>query len=388
MASIHRSSSGSWSVRWREGSRNRSRSFKTKDEARRWQGMVERSEIALPSPGEVPKLADYADAWLAGRTDLAETTAVQYQRWLTFHIYPELGDLRFHELTTPRLVEWQRRRIGEGAGRSVLGKAQTLLSQILDLAVLEGFLAHNPLLSLKRPGYKKQQARWLDAQEVEAIRGYYLDREDVGSAALVSVLAYIGIRPQEALALEWSDLDGDLWVAKKNVQGEILDGSKTGDGHKRFVYVPAPVRADLNTWRDVIPEAKLMFPNRDGQPWTQANYNNWRSRKQEKGGKPAKIKCFKRAALETGIGWNLRPYDLRHTAASLYAAAGWNHLEIADQLGHSPEVSMRVYQHLFRKRRGQEKRSLDEQVAEARKVVRVLFAGDERENSLSPEDFA
>ena len=116
MASVHRRSSGNYQVRWREGRANRSRTFKTRDEARRWQGMVERSEVATPRPGEVPTLMEYADAWLATRTDLAETTRVQYDRWLTFHIYPELAHTPVNELTGQRIQGWQDRRLAEGAG--------------------------------------------------------------------------------------------------------------------------------------------------------------------------------------------------------------------------------------------------------------------------------
>ena len=376
MASVHRRSSGNYQVRWREGRANRSRTFKTRDEARRWQGMVERSEVATPRPGEVPTLMEYADAWLATRTDLAETTRVQYDRWLTFHIYPELAHTPVNELTGQRIQGWQDKRLAEGAGPAVLGKAQTLLSQILDKAVIEGLLAHNPVAPVKRPRYKKGTANPLSVAQVEGLRRWYLERDDLGSATLISVLAYIGLRPQDALALTWADDEGELLVNKKNVAGEIVPGSKTGE-HQRWAYIPAPVRADLNEWRERIPDATLIFPNRDGNPWTAANYNNWRSRRQFKDGKPAKIKCFKLAVVETGLSESVKPYDLRHTAASLYALAGWNHLEIANQLGHSPEVSVRVYQHLLSRKVGARtsRLTVDEMIQQERDaLVPRLFA--------------
>ena len=376
MASVHRRSSGNYQVRWREGKANRSRTFKTRDEARTWQGMVERSEVATPRPGEVPTLMDYADAWLATRTDLAETTRIQYDRWLTFHIYPELGHLPVNELNGKRIQDWQDDRLADGAGPAVLGKAQTLLSQILDKAVIKGLLVSNPVAPVKRPRYKKETANPLSVEQVERLRLWYLERDDLGSATLISVLAYVGLRPQDALALTWDDHDDGLLVNKKNVEGEIVPGSKTGE-HQRWAYIPAPVRADLNEWREQIPDATLIFPNRDGNPWTAANYNNWRSRRQFKDGKPAKIKCFKLAVAETGLGESVKPYDLRHTAASLYALAGWNHLEIANQLGHSPEVSVRVYQHLLSRKVGARtsRLTVDEMIQQERDaLVRRLFA--------------
>lgn len=84
------------------------------------------------------------------------------------------------------------------------------------------------------------------------------------------------------------------------------------------------------------------------------DYANWR-------------RSFQRAAREAGLN-ALSPYDLRHTCASLLAAAGWNHLEIAKQLGHSPETSVRVYQHLLEIGHG-ERRSIDAWITEARQEI-------------------
>lgn len=384
MASVHKTRTGKWEVRFRQGDQNRSRTFKTKEEARGFQAEVERSEFAPLRPKDVPTLGDYANEWLARRDDLADSTRKQYAQWLAFHILPErvekrggldseLGNMRLNEIESSHVKDWQHKRLDAGAGPVVLAKAQTLLSQILDEAVVDGYREYNPVASVKRPRRKKGEKRkgvTLTAVQVEGIREWYLAHDDFGSATLVSVLAYIGIRPQDALALEWRDFDDDLIVNKKNTDGVIVAGSKTNEDSERKVYIPVQVRADLNGWRDRIPHAKLIFPNRDGKPWTAANYNNWRFRKrtkkQQAEGLDAEVKCFKRAVIETGLPESTRPYDLRHTAASLYANAGWNHLEIAHQLGHSPEVSMRVYQHIIDFTPGRERLSIEDMIAAAR----------------------
>jgi integrase len=365
--SIQLTKYGTFEVRYREGRRHRSATFKTKKEATAFQQRVEASPYAPARSGDVPSLEDFAADWLAGRGDLADTTMEQYCRWLDVHIVPDLGHLPLIDLRPRRLAAWQADRLAAGAGPAVLGKAQTLLSQILDSAVLPyEYLEVNPVAALKRPAYKKREHRWLTAAEVESIRRWYLERDDAGSAALVSVLAYVGIRPQDALALRWSDLDERLAVTKKNVDGQILPGSKTGDGYRRTVYVPPTVRAELEDWRH---GDDLIFPRKDGMPWSKSDFDNWRSRRQSKAraeqAGTTKGKCFKLAAEQVGLGWTLKPYDLRHTGATLYAAAGWNHLEVARQLGHSPEVSMRVYQHLFDGTEG-DRRSVEDYILEAR----------------------
>lgn len=349
--SIHRTTAGTYEVRYREGKRNRSATFQTKPEAADFERRATASDYGPRRRQDVPILEDFAVAWMSERGDLAATTAAQYRRWLEVHILPELGHLPLIDIRPRRLAEWQRSRLAAGAGPAVLGKAQSLLSQILDAAVLpHEYLDVNPAAALRRPAHKRREHRWITASEVESIRSRYMMRGEVGSAALVSVLAYVGIRPQDALALVWSDLADRLAVTKKNVDGQILPGSKTGEGYRRKVYVPPTVAAELE---DLRHGDGLIFPRKDGQPWSGSDYNNWRGR------------SFKAAA-----GAGLKPYDLRHTGATLYAAAGWNHLEVARQLGHSPEVSMRVYQHLFDGAEG-ERRSVEDYVAEARNPVLV-----------------
>jgi integrase len=111
------------------------------------------------------------------------------------------------------------------------------------------YLDVNPVLALGRPAYRKREHRWLRANEVESLRSWFVAREDVGSATLISILGYVGIRPQDALALDWSDVGDRLRVIRKNSQGTIKPGSKTGDHYRRTVYLPEPVADDLAEWR-------------------------------------------------------------------------------------------------------------------------------------------
>lgn len=346
MSSIHKTKSGTYELSWRENGKQKSKCFPTKKQAQTRQTEVDRRLIEgkpIVRRKDAPTVREFSNEWLASRTKLASTTQAKYADWLAVHIYPELGHLSLVDLKPSILAEWQKDRLAAGAGPAVLGKAQSLLGQILERAVSpHEYLDANPIRSLPRPEYEKKQHRWLTASEVELLRGWYLERDDLGSAALISVLAYVGIRPQDALARSWVDLGDELVVTSKVSDGLIVPGSKTGEGYKRRVKVPEPVREDLEEWRA---HDGLIFPRAsDGEPWTKNDWDNWRSRYPKKGKRP---KCFKAAAEDTGLGETLKPYDLRHTAASLMAACGWSVVEIAHQLGHSPVQSQRDYQHLL-----------------------------------------
>lgn len=82
-------------------------------------------------------------------------------------------------------------------------------------------------------------------------------------------------------------------------------------------------------------DAELIFPRTDGAVFRDTDYRNWRKRH------------FTPAALAAGVG-EATPYALRHSFASLLVQAGWNPLEIAVEMGNSPEVVQRDYSHLFR----------------------------------------
>jgi integrase len=368
MASIHPTRYGTFEIKWRENGRPRSATRKTSGDARALLADIER-RLAGGRPvvrrKDVPTLEEFAAEWLGRRRDLEQSTKDKYKEWLEVHILPDLGHLSLLDLRPRRLAEWQADRLDDGAGPAVLGKAQSLLGQILKKAVLpHEYLDVNPVAALDRPTYEKREHRWLTAGDAEKLRLWFQEHDDPGSATLISILAYVGIRPQDALALSWTDVGDRLSVTRKNSQGKIKPGSKTGERHKRTVYLPELVAADLEEWRALAPSTALLFPRpSDGQPWTKHDYDNWRSRQGRKG---KRGRGFKAAAVEMGLGASLKPYDLRHTAASLFAACGWSAVEIGNQLGHSPTESQRTYQHLIITDGNSPRKTVDDYIREAR----------------------
>jgi integrase len=358
--SVHRTPQKKYRVKYREGGKQKSATFPTRADAERFDADIKRRQVEgkpVHRQHEAPVLSEFIIDWLAGRTDLTAKTLSGYADALQKHVIPYIGHLRVHgsELRPAVLAEWQRKRLDDGAGASHVLVAHKVLRQILDSAVLPyELLDANPLVPVKQPKLKRKPPRFLRAVDVERIRRQMLDNNELGSATLISILGYVGIRPQDALALEWEHIRQDLAVIQKNVDGKIEPGSKTGQGYLRRVNLPEPVAADLESWRVAQgePTTGLIFPRaKDGQPWRETDYQNWRKSFQGRAGK-ANVK-------------NVSPYDLRHTCASLLAAAGWNHLEIARQLGHSPETSVRVYQHLIRTDFG-ERLPIDRWITEAR----------------------
>lgn len=369
MASIHPTRYGTWEVCWRENGRPKSKTLKKKGDADALRLRIEQRGSFMRAQ-DAPTFEEFGAKVVAGM-DISDETRALYVQLLSTHAMPFVGHLSLVELKPRRWAEWQQQRLDDGAGPAAVGKTQTVISQILDAAVLPyEYVESNTINSLKPPPYEKRSPRWLTAGDVEALRMWFIEQGDLGSATLISVQAYVGIRPEDTLARMWADLDPRLSVTTKNVNGKIKPGSKSGMAYIRKVEVPEIVRQDLEEWRLASSGAGLIFPRRsDGLPWTKTDYDNWRSR-HPKGKGQKRPRCFRRAAEEVGLGDKLRPYDLRHTAASLYAAAGWTAVEIAHQLGHSPTESQRTYQHLIQSD-SRERGSVNDYIREARGLAPV-----------------
>jgi integrase len=175
----------------------------------------------------------------------------------------------------------------------------------------------------------------LAPETVEAIREWLLRRRLVRDATLISVLAYAGLRPGEALALTWAHVRERTLLVESAVSLGTIEGTKTG--RRRTVPLVGPLAQDLSEWRlhTGRPDAKaLVFPGHDGEPWTLTAYQNWRRR------------LYTPAAEDAGVD-RPRPYDLRHSFVSLLIAEGHNVVEVARQAGHSPKMALDTYAHVF-----------------------------------------
>jgi integrase len=139
--------------------------------------------------------------------------------------------------------------------------------------------------------------------------------------AVVTLLAYVGLRPQEALAAVWSDVTGGKLV---------VDAAKTG--RTRVVPLLPIVRrelAELHLRQGRPGPAAPIIATRAGEPWSESRFRSFRRHRWSK------------------VASGMRPYDLRHAYVSLMIQAGHTVAEVARWAGHSPAVCLSTYAHLF-----------------------------------------
>jgi hypothetical protein len=82
----------------------------------------------------------------------------------------------------------------------------------------------------------------------------------------------------------------------------------------------------------------------------------------------------------------MRPYELRHSCASLGIRVGEPLVEIASDLGHSTEMLLRRYTHIVRALRRHPVMSIDAQIAQALERFDTLaLSKDLRDRALAPK---
>jgi integrase len=171
------------------------------------------------------------------------------------------------------------------------------------------------------------------------------------------------------LRLRWRD------VGERSMTFRV---TKSRTRRMRAARLMAPVRADLTAWRLACGppiEDALVFPRRDGQPWTEDDWRNWRTRRV----KPA-LEAARLAAT-------IRPYDLRHAAASLWLHEGRSVVELAQWLGHAPSMTLDTYGHVMVELSDGERRSAEAEIRAARDELARPWCLGPRSDSRSGTNF-
>lgn len=291
-------------------------------------------------------------------------TEYGYRKLWNAHVHDtDLAATQLRSIRASHVQQWKVDAVASKVPEGSIRKALGLISQVLDHAALDDVIPSNPARSVKRPSGARRGDIIVTAPEgVEAIRRK-LDRRD---AAIVSVLAYAGLRPEELRALRWRH------VGAKALRVEyalLADGSeaeiKGQGGQRRSVPICTALASDLTSYRDGAPDQALIFPfvptgrtNRgaDG-PMLKEDWARWRSGP------------FK-AAREAAGARITRPYDLRHSIASLWLRERVDPVTVARRLGHSVAVLYGTYAHVMDDLEDDDARTTDEMIAEARKTAR------------------
>lgn len=318
--------------------KERSRRFATKGAAEafldRNSTAKQRGEWINPSDGKV-RLATFVETtFLPTLVGLELTSRSRDESYIRTHIVPAFGTAPLATIGYAACQAWVNELATRRAPATVV-KAAQIMNKIMATAVRARVVAHNPMAEVRLPTIEESEDVYLTPAQVqelaEAIHRRY--------RALVYLGCYCGPRIGELAALRWSDVDllrRTLTINKKVVEvtghGMVEGATKTKAG-RRTVTIPRGVVAELERHRLAYPSDGHVFTTRTGE---RLRSNNLRRREW--------------AAAVKVLGLDPVPtfHDMRHTAVSLWIAAGASDLEVAKWAGHrSVSFTKDRYAHLF-----------------------------------------
>jgi len=290
--------------------------------------LLERHRRGQLTPPQRLTLQDFAERWLEGCRGRLKPKTIQTYHDAMRALLPVLGKVRLDRLSSWHVHEALERLRRDGRGTRFLQLAYGAMSACLGEAVRLGLLGANPVTQAPRPRHERQEGGDWSLQDMKNfLRTCMEDTRPL--VILLGFLLLTGLRPGEALALRWEDVDlkGASLVVKRNVvwAGSTwhINKPKTKAG-ERVVALPASAVALLRR----LPRNSVHLFWAEKPPSSKQVSNVMRELCQ-KAGVPRRPAHY-----------------LRHAHAAVLAASGVDVKTLQRRLGHAyASVTLDVYAH-------------------------------------------
>jgi integrase len=316
------------------------------------------------APEGPPTFATFAREWLDRQKAVwSNAHYADQQSLLNTHLRPFFGDERPMSAFTVEDVEdfrtyltQQKGLKGETLSAVRVNKARALLSKILDRAVKnkKKWLEVNPVPEVKRLKEKKAVIDPLSFEEVKLLltKGFTHDPE---MRRFYTVAIFTGLRTSEQIGLKWDDI---TWTSMPPTADIVHSYTKLDrlhlpktDGSARTIALrPQVVHALKEQKAASRLKSDFVFCNSLGGPLDRDNLMN---------------RCWYPALRRAEIKAR-KPYQTRHTFATLAVASGEKIGWVAEQLGHADtEMIIRHYHKHIPNLTRQDGSALDKAAAQA-----------------------
>lgn len=245
-----------------------------------------------------------------------------------------------------------------------------LLSAVLNFAVKSGYIAVNPIAAVDPPRQDTPEAEFLEGKDVAQLMDTLEKFPDPLWSAFFTLDIFSSCRPGELIALNWSDLEGNILTIRagsnyiKGVGTIRTDRPKTKSSMRTIVLPPEAMKP-LHKWKAAQAEQRMLC----GNCWEEkeAMFTN-------EAGKRLCISKPTHKWREIQKQYNLKDvplYSLRHTGASLLIASGCDVKEVSGRLGHSrTSTTLDTYTHLFEKAQQHTADVMSAAIADARSMAK------------------
>lgn len=292
-----------------------------------------RAALFSSLPGRIISIKTYLDEWLKqARCHLKTSTWNDYRKTVNNHLIPIFGHINLSDLKRTHIKEWastldvSNKRIS-----NLLSPLRVALQEAVDDELIES----NPLYGW---AYKRKEAPKsrddidpFTQREQTAI----LSKLSGQGKNLIQFAFWTGMRTSELVALKWGDLDWQRNIirvsrAQTQVSNEA-ETTKTKAGIRDIKLLPLALEAlQSQKQHSMLHPSECIFLNpRTEEPWS--------------GDQPIRKTLWTHALKRAGVRYR-RPYQTRHTYASMMLSAGESPLWVAQQMGHSDWTMIaRVY---------------------------------------------
>jgi integrase len=283
-----------------------------------------------------PIFADFAERSLALQKHEIEGHVLHAkQQILIRDILPFFGSRKINSIQPSEVREWQN-QLAERVSLGTIKKYRGVLNQVLDYAWMESMISENPVKKTKLPKYatpKVKRTKMLPFSENEI--DLILKNAKGQFRWFLQFSIFTGIRPGEAIALDWSDICFDtkkIKVSKTTKRsgkgGYIIGKPKTEASNRSVDMLPQVDEALRAQFLESGLKNEKVFLNQWGNHWHTPDFLNLK---------------FKLLLKKIGLA-ERNIYNTRHTFASQMLAKkidiGW----ISKTMGHSNiQITLQKY---------------------------------------------
>ncbi|MCM1364892.1 MAG: site-specific integrase [Faecalibacterium sp.] len=235
----------------------------------------------------------------------------------------------------------------QGFARQTINLRKIVLNQIYNYAVLNNFVAANPIPSIKIPKNAPKQKRELP--ESDSLKKIIVN-VNVPFGLYTLLIATTGCRRGEVCALTKNDFDFDkntitinkVCILSDNTKPIIREGTKSKSGNRTVPILPAVKNILMESVKKCESDYLINYKGNALVKW---QFD----------------KMYKKYKDRTGI--NFTSHQLRHLYATLCYDAGLDIKDTQALLGHSKSSTTQdIYIHIRQQRKEESNRKLSEQI--------------------------
>jgi integrase len=335
-----------WLIKWREGGRQRYKTFTDEQLARRTLAKI-MNDVEATGVGLAPEspltLDQLATDFLERRKGTHRAAKQDRSRWKV-HLKPFFGGYKPNGVGPAEIRSFVEHKRTAGLNPSTIGHCVRLLSIFYVDLVERKLTKVNPVRSLPRstkrlykPTTDPRKTPFLES--LDDVRAVYQALPEPISVAF-AIGAFGGLRTGEVLGLDWRDVDlvGRRLYVRQQVNNNKLAPLKDDDS--RTVPIMASLIPILRSWKLRTGGDGLLFgpthPARGGRPGAPSMFM-----------RPSTLRRHLGEALDELEMPRLSWYQCtRHTFASLWVQWSGSIEKLATIMGHSSIVVTERYAHL------------------------------------------